>query len=199
MNTANVKQEGVLVQHKVKVSVREPWSMVCPVSKQSLCRFILWEKWQKVRQKDCRYCFIYYSENLNASDKSDHRIIEWFGLEGTFKIIYFQPPCYRQAHCQLTLNFLATDTPPNSSTPGLLSSHSALILCLCLGLPRPTCRTLHLALLNFMTLTRTHLSSLSISFWIAHLPSRWRYVSCNISYLNLLSFLSTHICYFQAI
>jgi len=25
-----------------------------------------------------------------------HRIIEWFGLEGTLKIILFQPPCHGQ-------------------------------------------------------------------------------------------------------
>jgi len=25
-----------------------------------------------------------------------HRIIEWFGLEGTLKIIWFQPPCHEQ-------------------------------------------------------------------------------------------------------
>jgi len=29
---------------------------------------------------------------------SNHRIIEWFGLEGTLKIIWFQPPCYEQGH-----------------------------------------------------------------------------------------------------
>ena len=27
--------------------------------------------------------------------------IEWFELEGTFKIIQFQPPCYRQGHLLL--------------------------------------------------------------------------------------------------
>ena len=30
-----------------------------------------------------------------------HRIIEWFRLEGTFEIIQFQPPCYRQGHFPL--------------------------------------------------------------------------------------------------
>ena len=24
--------------------------------------------------------------------------MEWFGLEGTFKIIWFQPPCHEQGH-----------------------------------------------------------------------------------------------------
>ena len=31
----------------------------------------------------------------------DCRIIEWFGLEGTIKIIQFQPPHYRQGHLPL--------------------------------------------------------------------------------------------------
>ena len=28
----------------------------------------------------------------------DHRIIEWFGLEGTLNLIWFQPPCHEQGH-----------------------------------------------------------------------------------------------------
>ena len=28
----------------------------------------------------------------------NHRIVEWFGLEGTLKIIWFQPPCHEQGH-----------------------------------------------------------------------------------------------------
>ena len=32
---------------------------------------------------------------------SIHRIIEWFGLEGTLKIIWFQPPCHGQGHLPL--------------------------------------------------------------------------------------------------
>ena len=30
-----------------------------------------------------------------------HRIIEWFGLKGTLKIICFQPPCHEQGHLPL--------------------------------------------------------------------------------------------------
>ena len=30
-----------------------------------------------------------------------HRIIEWFGLEGTLKLIQFQPPCHGQGHLPL--------------------------------------------------------------------------------------------------
>ena len=29
------------------------------------------------------------------------RIIEWFGLEGSLKIIWFQPPCHGQGHLPL--------------------------------------------------------------------------------------------------
>jgi len=61
------------------------------------------------------------------------------------------------AHCWLILSFSSTSTPKSSS--GLLSSYSPPSLYLCLGLPRPTCRTLHLALLNFMLFTQAHLSS----------------------------------------
>jgi len=31
----------------------------------------------------------------------NHRIVEWFGLEGTLKIIWFQPLCHGQGHLQL--------------------------------------------------------------------------------------------------
>jgi len=31
----------------------------------------------------------------------NHRIIEWFGLEGTLKIIWFQPSCHEQGHLPL--------------------------------------------------------------------------------------------------
>jgi len=30
-----------------------------------------------------------------------YRIIEWYGLEGTLKIIWFQPPCHEQGHLPL--------------------------------------------------------------------------------------------------
>ena len=40
------------------------------------------------------FCFCF-------TDSKIHRIIEWLGLEGTFKIIWFQPPCYRQGHLPL--------------------------------------------------------------------------------------------------
>jgi len=31
----------------------------------------------------------------------NHRIIEWFGLEGTLKIIWLQPPCHEQGYLPL--------------------------------------------------------------------------------------------------
>ena len=51
------------------------------------------------------------------------------------------------AHCHLMLSFSFTSTPKSFSS-GLLSTHSLPSLYLRLGLPRPTCRTLHLALLS---------------------------------------------------
>ena len=47
--------------------------------------------------------YLYHSlgwERL-TQDHWDHRIIEGFGLEGTFKIIWFQPPCHEQGHLPL--------------------------------------------------------------------------------------------------
>ena len=63
----------------------------------------------------------------------NHRIIEWFGLEGTFDTIQFQSPCYRpgpppldkaaqSTHCQLTMNLSSTNTPKSFSS-GLFSRH----------------------------------------------------------------------------
>ena len=36
-----------------------------------------------------------------ASLSYNHRIIEWFGLEGTLKITWIQPPCHEQGHLPL--------------------------------------------------------------------------------------------------
>ena len=49
------------------------------------------------------------------------------------------------AHCQLMLSLSSNDAPKSFSSR-LLSSHSLPNLYLCLGLPWPRCRTLHLAL-----------------------------------------------------
>ncbi|PKU44834.1 werner syndrome atp-dependent helicase isoform x4 [Limosa lapponica baueri] len=58
-------------------------------------------------------------------------------------------------HGQLMLSFLSTNTPKSFSS-GLLSIHS-LPKENCLGLPSPICRTLHLALLNFMRFALAHM------------------------------------------
>jgi len=36
-----------------------------------------------------------------VSETLYHRIIEYFDLEGTLEIIYFQPPCHGQGHLLL--------------------------------------------------------------------------------------------------
>jgi len=59
------------------------------------------------------------------------------------------------------------DTPKSFSSE-LFSSHSPLNQYLCLRLPQLRSMTLHLALLNLhLRLARAHLSSLSISLWMA--------------------------------
>ena len=55
-------------------------------------------------------------------------------------------------HCWVILSFLSTNTLKYFSL-GLLSIPSSPSLYLCLGLPQPRCRTLHLALLNFGGIT----------------------------------------------
>ena len=37
-------------------------------------------------------------KRTKASFSQNHRIIEWFGLEGTLKTTWFQPPCHEQGH-----------------------------------------------------------------------------------------------------
>jgi len=44
-----------------------------------------------------------------------HRITEWFGLEGTLKIIRFQPPCHEQGHLLLDA---AREGPDGVRHPG---------------------------------------------------------------------------------
>ena len=71
------------------------------------------------------------------------------------------------AHCWLMVSFPSPNTPKSFSL-GLLSIPSSPSLDLCLGLPRPMGGTLHLALLSFMRIAQTHLSSLSRSLSMAH-------------------------------
>ena len=63
--------------------------------------------------------------------------------------------------------------PPEPRSPSpLLSTHSTPSLYPCLGLSRPRCSTLHLAMLNFMGFAWAHSSSLSRALWTASRPSR---------------------------
>jgi len=50
-------------------------------------------------------------------ESQNHRIIEWFGLEVTLKMICFQPPCHEQGH--LPLDQVA-QTLPGRGQPQLL-------------------------------------------------------------------------------
>ena len=92
-----------------------------------------------------------------------------------FTLLLMQPSiwlaCWAASkHCWLVMS-LSSINIYKSFTSGLLSSHSLPSLYLCLGLPLPKCRTLHLALLNFMRVTWAQLSRLSRSLWIASLLS----------------------------
>lgn len=73
------------------------------------------------------------------------------------------------AHWWLMLSFLSTNTPKCFST-GLLSIPSSPIPYLCLGLPWPMCRTLHLALMIVMRFAQAHFSSLSRSLRMTSFP-----------------------------
>ncbi|KAK4827689.1 hypothetical protein QYF61_020823 [Mycteria americana] len=53
----------------------------------------------KIR-KSSGHCFS-SSESRLLSMQQNHRIIEWFGLEGTLKIIFFQPTCHGPGHLPL--------------------------------------------------------------------------------------------------
>jgi len=50
---------------------------------------------------------------LGETHFRNHRIIDWFELEGTFKIIWFQPPCHEQGHLPLD------EVAQSSIQPGL--------------------------------------------------------------------------------
>lgn len=103
-----------------------------------------------------------------------HRIIEWVGLKPTLKITYFdllatllsmEPRILlafwaESTHYWIMLSFTITNMPKSFSS-GMPSIHSLPSLYLCLGLSWPMCRTLCLALLNFMRFTSAHHSCLS--------------------------------------
>lgn len=74
-----------------------------------------------------------------------------------------------RAHGWLAFN-LSTTTLSSFSTK-LFSMQSVPSLSHCVGLCQPSCRALHLPLLNFMRSPRAHFSSLTRSVWVAALPS----------------------------
>jgi len=61
----------------------------------------------------CKICLpsVFFASILPA-----HSIIEWFGLEGTLKIIWFQPSCHGQGH--LPPDQVAGDSRLQQSTEG---------------------------------------------------------------------------------
>jgi len=71
-----------------------------------------------------------------------------------------------KAHCWLTAHLLSTRTP-RSFSEELLSSISVPNLYWCMQLFLPTCRTLHLPLLNLIRFLFVQPSSLSRSHWMA--------------------------------
>ena len=75
-----------------------------------------------------------------------------------------------RAHCWLMVNLSSTRTPRSHSTE-LLSRRSTPSLYWCMGLFLPSCRTLHLPLLNLIRFLSAQLSSLSRSRWMAAQPA----------------------------
>ena len=75
-----------------------------------------------------------------------------------------------RAHCWLMVNLSSTRTPRSLSAE-MLSSRSTPSLYWCMGLFLPTCRTLHLPLLNLIRFQSAELSSLSRSRWTTAQPS----------------------------
>lgn len=73
------------------------------------------------------------------------------------------------AFYQVVLSFLSTSIPKSFSL-GLLSTHSLLNLCFCLGLSQHRCGTLHLTLLN-MRFTQAHLKPDKVT--LDGIPSLW--------------------------
>ena len=52
----------------------------------------------------CNHLYHYINDhyiNFDGTHSLDQGIIEWFGLEKTFKIMWFQSLCYMQGHFSL--------------------------------------------------------------------------------------------------
>lgn len=58
--------------------------------------------WSKSREECSLSYYFHFSDTIalmpEGNKELNHRIIEWFDLEGTFEIIQFQPPSCRQGH-----------------------------------------------------------------------------------------------------
>ena len=76
-------------------------------------------------------------------------------------------------HCWLMSSFSCTRNPKTFSA-GLLSVSSSPSVYLYLELPPPKCNSLHLALLNLISFSWAHFSSLSRSLWMAPLLSLYQ-------------------------
>ena len=60
---------------------------------------------------------------LEIKEEMIHRIVEWFGLEGPLKIIWFQPLCHGQGHLpldQVSQSPIQPSTLPGRGQPQLL-------------------------------------------------------------------------------
>jgi len=107
-----------------------------------------------------------------------HRMTEWFGLEGTLKIIQFQPPCHGQGH--LLLEQVAQSPvqpglepwPPPREGAATASQGN-----LCQGLTT-------LRVKNFLLIANSNLPSYSLKTWfvimlciavchLSHLSPHW--------------------------
>ena len=87
-------------------------------------------------------------------------------------------------------SFSCTRTPKSFST-GLLSRRSFPNLYKYLGLSRPKCSTLHLALLNLVRFSWAHFSSLSRSLWMASLLSN--VLTALLSLVSSANLLRVHL------
>lgn len=87
------------------------------------------------------------------------------------------------------LSFSSTNTHKVLSVR-VLPVHSPPTMYLCLGLPQPRCRTLHLALLDFMRFVQVHLSNLSRSLCMASLP--FNVLTTSYRLVSLANLLRVH-------
>ena len=130
----------------------------------------------------------YIKEKLHGKTKQHYKCIYHFGGAS----LGISPKCQRSAEVGEKKLILLVQVrnkhwgTPKSFSAGLLSNHSPPSLYWYWRLPRPRCRTLHLALLNLMRFTPVHFSSLWRPLWMASLP-------CSVSTAPLSSVLSADL------